>query len=289
MTDIKTGIDKARDIRNKIASETVTKTNNEVEILNSAEISNTLATIGANKNLMSMYAESADLGSENLGGESLPLLKIHAAGKSLGNQLANGEQPHDGYFYYKKTQQEFKDVLCHILTISEGFRADGLEGKTNVFNQILGGVIIDDGDLKPFLMYFTGTKLQKLWDFGKEASKWTKLKPVGIPMFALTVKLTSERVVDGIKSWFVTNFEISKDLEGNPELVQDETEFRLLRDNVVKVKDMIDRLIANKATEDTAQIPSNEDTDSAGRKITDIIVDDGDFDNSEPKEELPFA
>jgi len=234
------------------------------------EVSKNLAEISKNKALTDMYNESASMGSENIGGESLPLLKIHSVGRSVGNELANGKEPQHGYFFYKKTQEEFKDVLCHVLTISRGFRADGLEGKKNVWNQILGGVIIEGESPKPFLMYFTGSKLQNLWDFGKDASKWTKAKPMGIPMFALTVKLSSEKITEGTKQWFIVKFEISKDTEGNPELVTDQNEFVFLRDNVKKVEDMVERLIANKATEDTAQTIRQEGFDSAGRKIEDI-------------------
>lgn len=266
-------IDKAREVRNKIAADAKVDKNQPSEPTGPEEMANALATITGNADLMKMYAESANIGSENIAGESLPLLKIHSAGKSLKNELANGEEPHNGYFFYKKTQQEYKEVMCHILTVSRGFRADGIEGKTNVFNQIVGGVIIDDV-YKPFLMYFTGSKLNNLWEFGKEASKWTKAKPVGVPMFALTVKLTTEKVVDGAKNWFVVKFEISKDMSGNPELVTDKEDFQMLRDNVKTVEDMIDRLIANKATEDTAQISHSGNFDSAGRPIEDIVYDE---------------
>lgn len=246
------------------------------------EMQSALAQLGQNKDLMAMYGDSADLGSENIGGESLPLLKVHSSGKSLGDTLLNGEEPHNGYFFHKKTQQEFKEVLCHVLTISRGFRADGIEGKKDVFNQVLGGVVINDGQFLPFLMYFTGTKLQNLWDFGKEASQYTKMKPVGIPMFALTVKLTTEKVIEGAKNWFVIKFNISRDVEGNPEIVTNKEEFVLLRNNVSKVQEMIDRLIAKKATEDTAQIVT-EDPEN----IPDVTVADDRPDIVIP-DEMPF-
>lgn len=267
-----TPIDKAREVRDKIASEAKIDKNPPVEYTGPEEMANAMAVISGNSDLMKMYAESAGMGAENIAGESLPLLKIHSSGKSIKNELANGEEPHNGWFFYKKTQQEYKEVMCHILTVSKGFRADGIEGKTNVFNQIVGGVIIDDV-YKPFLMYFTGTKLANLWEFGKEASKWTKAKPVGVPMFALTVKLTTEKVVDGAKSWFVVKFDISKDTEGNPELVTDPADFKLLRDNVQTVESMIDRLINTKSTEDTAQMPHDDIMDNA-RPIEDIVYDE---------------
>jgi hypothetical protein len=241
--DIKTAQDRAREKAHSLAGPESTQPKNEIELAKELNVStNGLATIKDN-DLMSMYKENANLGSENLGGGSLPMLKIHVAGKSIGNSLRDGSEPKNGYFFYKETQSEFKDVYCHILTISEGFRADGLEGKTNVFNQILSGVILNDGDYKPFIMYFTGMKLQKMWDFGKDASKYTKN---GIPMFALTVKLSTEKIIDGIKQYYVINFDISKDSEGNPELITDKNEFIAMKDNVDKSKQMISKLIALK-------------------------------------------
>lgn len=279
-----TGIEKARESRNKIAGEN--EQAKKSEAVRENEVKNALATIAGNSDLAKMYNDSANIGSENIGGESLPLLKIHSAGKSLNNLLINGDEPHNGYFFHKITQQEFKEVECHVLTISEGFRADGVEGKKNVFNQILAGVIVNNDEFLPFLMYFTGTKLPNLWDFGKEASKWTKAKPVGIPLFAMKVKLTTNREIDGTKSWFVVKFEIVKDEAGIPILVSDQALFTVLKDNVAKVQATIQKLIALKATEDAAQIPRKEGYDSAGRKIEDIVMDEPEV--VTPTEEMPF-
>lgn len=266
------GIDKARETAQRLKGEN--EQAKKSEAVREAEIKNSLAVLANNSNLAKMYNDSASVGSENIGGESLPLLKVHSAGRSQNNLLLNGDEPHNGYFFHKTTQEEFKEVECHVLTISEGFRADGVENKKNVFNQILAGVVVNEGKFIPFLMYFTGMKLSNLWDFGKEASKWTKAKPIGIPLFAMKVKLTTRKEVDGAKSWFVVDFEIIKDESGIPILVTDEALFTVLRDNVDKVKATISKLIQMKATEDSAQMPRKEGFDSAGRKIDDIVMDE---------------
>lgn len=272
-----TGQDKAKEVRDKIAGEV-----SKIEEMKQSQMTESLSVLAENKDLAQMYNEAANVGSENIGGESLPILKVHSAGKSIGDELANGEEPKNGYFYFKKTKEEFKSIKCHILTISEGFRADGIEGKTNVFNQILAGVIINDGEFEPFLMYFTGTKLQRLWDFGKKASEFTKAKPQSIPMFALTVTMTTEKVIEGAKSWFVVNFEIDRNLDGTPVLVSNSDEFILLRDSVATVKKMIGRMIATKSNEDiipAANYESGVITAPDGSEIPDILF---------PSEPMPF-
>lgn len=209
---------------------------------------NNLAQIRQNAQLAQMYSESASVGADNLSGE-LPLMKVHAVGKSTKNELADGTEPNDGWFFYKPTGEQFQTVRCHILTISKGFRAEGMEKKM-IFNQVIGGVIMDGAEMKPFIMYMTGLKLSPMWEFGKQASKYTKMKPIAIPMFALTVKLSTEKVSNNYgKSWIV-NFEIEKNEDGSPVLVMDPGEFQFLKDHVEMVEDTIASIITAKAVKD---------------------------------------
>ena len=200
-----------------------------------------------------LFQENAEVGSKNLSGE-LPLLKVHAAGRSQKNELADGSEPKDGAFFYKPTREQFDSVIVHILSVSRGFRAEGLEDKKDIFNQIVSGVIVDGAELKPFTMYFTGLKLQNLWNFGKEASAYTKAKPVPVPMFALTVKLTTKKVAHKFgKSW-VVEFEILRQEGGAPIVVTDEGLFVYLKDNVEIVEGTINTLIDSKAGEKVADL-----------------------------------
>lgn len=211
---------------------------------------NQLAQLRQNADLAKMYSENAQVGAENLSGE-LPLLKVHAVGKSMKNELQDGSEPNNGWFFYKPTGEQLESVRCHILTISKGFRAQGIENGKEIFNQVVGGVIIGDGaEMKPFIMYFTGLKLKPLWEFGKEAAKYTRMKPISIPMFALTVKMTTEKVKNNYgKSWIV-NFEIEKLEDSSPVLIMDPGEFQYLKDNVEMVEDTIASLIAAKQVKD---------------------------------------
>ena len=256
------GIDKARAVADKLKAETTAA--KESEAKDKAVAINQLTALGQNGQLAQMYRDSAKVGAANLAGE-LPLLKVHTVDKSK-NTLPDGTEPNNGWFFYKPTGEQFETLECHILTISKGFRAEGINGKQNVFNQIVGGIIKDGTNSKPFIMYFTGKKLSYLWEFGKAASKYTHAKPIPIPMFALTIKLSTERQVNEYgKSWIV-NFEIKKSEDGSPELVMDPGEFQFLKDSAETVEDTIVSLIDAKATkedEDVATTPIKESEDQA--------------------------
>lgn len=256
------GIDKAREVAENIKKDVGTK-QEKVETA-MAELKQNLAKIQADPELMKMYQESADVGAGNLAGE-LPLLKIFSTGKSVA-ELKDGTEPKNGSFFYKPLQKQFDGVMCHVLTISRGFRAEGMVDKKSgekgepKFNQVLGGVIIDGNDLLPFVMYFTGLKLSRLWEFGKEAGKYTKMTPVPIPMFALTVKLGTEQVVTTYgKSW-VVNFEILKNEDGFPIVIGDQTLFNYLKSKVVSVEDTLSSLIAAKSAEEVQAIDEVDQT-----------------------------
>lgn len=265
------GEKKAREVADKIKSEVNGDT--EKKEVEKKEVESSLAQISANKELAALYNENAELGASNLGG-SLPLLKVHAAGKSHSNELSNGEEPNNGWFFYKPTQEQYQEVTCHILSISRGFRAPGIEdegeNKKEVFNQLVGGVITsNDGDIKPFIMYFSGLKLQRLWDFGKAAAKYTKTKPTSIPLFALNVNMTTEAVEHSKsnkygKAW-VVNFEIVKDEFGFPEVITDIGEFNFMKEHVATLEETFESIIANKSTEDDyyEQVPTPTSKDNS--------------------------
>lgn len=245
----------------------------------------TLSTVKDNSELAKMYEDNASVGSENLNPQS-PILKVHSTGKSSSNELADGKEPTNGYFFYKPTGEEFKEVECHILTISKGFRTKGLEEGKNTFNQLLSGIIINDGVFQPFIIYLTGLKLQKMWDFGKEASSYTKAKPVPIPMFALKIKLTTEKVKTDYGNAWIINFEIMKDKEDHVVIVTDIKLFKSLKASVEKAKSMIASIISAKSIEKEEVIKVKEvvERDDSSNKLEDQPDGKEDFDPNE----IPF-
>lgn len=229
--------------------------------------------------LQALFQESADEGSENISGGDLPLLKVHSAGRSIGNILVSGAKPTDGYFFYRPTQEEFYDLVGHIVTISRGFRMEGMEDKEGKkepkFNQLVGGVFLVDTDVRVFVSYVSGIKLPNLWEFGKEARKYTKNKKMPIPMYALPVHMTNETVSHKFGEGWVTKYEIIKDEQGNPEISKDVAFNQMLRDLIPEFERMFDSIITNKGL-----VEDGEDTDVftkpvQGVKVTDKTIEVG--------------
>lgn len=239
------------------------KTKAEAEKVGTALEKKETTALAVSAELMKKYTDNANLGSEESGMQS-PLLKIHATGRSTSNVLGNGEEPNNGWFFYAPTGEQFKEVECHILCISRGYRVESmsekkkLAGKTD-YNQLLAGVIVNDGKPRTFIMYMSGKRLQKMWDFGMEAGKYKKAKPFPIPLFALRVKLTTEKETieyeQGKKTtvWLV-NFEIMKTPEGAPVIVADEKAFNYLVSQVAEAKNIFDAII--EAKEVNASVPN---------------------------------
>lgn len=234
-----TGLDKARETADKLKAEVAAE--KETDEKNMEVAKNELATIHENAELAGLYNSAAQVGAANLGGGEMPLLKIHSAGRSMKNELADGTEPQDGHFFYKQEGTQYGGIEAHILTVSRGFYAPNIEeGKKDTYNQLIGGVIIDGDDFKPFVMYLTGKKLQPWWDFAKIASKYTKAKPVSIPMFALTVKMTTDKVpTEKYGKVWVVNFDIVKTEDGSPKLVLDPGKFTFLKDSAESLEEMI--------------------------------------------------
>jgi len=256
-----TGYDKFVNNVKKLKEETVEKKVEDEKIM--AEAIQSIELIKANPELMKMYQDNAQVGAENLGGE-LPILKVHSMGKSRGNITVDGIEPAHGSFFHKITRKAYSDVSAHILVVSRGFYAKNIEeGKEDKWNQIIGGMITNDGDenMTPFVMFVSGLRLSKLWDFGKEAGKWTKAKPISIPMYALTVHMTTEEVSHAKSKQYgnalVINFEIFKDANENPELVYDPKVMKFLRDSYDEMRGIIDNLVENKAIGVEDPVPSH--------------------------------
>jgi len=244
------GYDAAKETRDKI--DEALKTEKAVEAVNEqkgVEISGKLA---------QMYNESANVGAENLEG-ARPYLKIHSAGRSTTNQLADGTEPKDGNFFYAPTQEEFAELTIRILTISRGFYTEQEDPNTHEkkrkWNQLMAGIILNDGEMKPFLMFITGSRLSPMWDFGKAIRKWTKRKPIPYPMFAMQVELKTHREKNSHNSWsHIIDFELLKDENDKPILISDEGEFQFVKDMTETMTEQINDMIAKKEIDEDGQI-----------------------------------
>lgn len=254
-----TAIDKARETAAKIKAEVEAdkaKTAGEVE-----QVKNELATVSVGGMALQLDAATLQFMQENQGkgienlGESFPTLKIFTSGKSQ-DLLADGTEPTNGWFYYTKTMEQSQTVLVHLLTISKGYRADGLEDdpknpghKKQIFNQIMGGVMFPD--MMPFIMYMSGKKLQPMWDFADEIKVFTKNKACPIPMMLLQVKLSTEREKNDFGYSWVPKFELVKDAQNIPYIERDANNQRILAQMYEKISIVIDDIVNRRASENS--------------------------------------
>jgi len=237
--------DKLKEVADKLRKEK--EEHMEAEANETAIVKNQLDMIRENSELAKMYEDNARVGSENVDG-TLPTLSVYTVGKSK-SILANGNKPDDGSFFYAPTKEQFKMMDIHVLTISHGFKAPDMNG-SDKFNQIMGGVIVSDGKQLPFIMFMRGIRLQPMWNFGKEAGKYTHAKPISIPMFALTVRLSTESKPSKFGDNWLINFEILHNEDGSPILVTDTGEFQFIRDMVDVISETIDKLIESKSVDE---------------------------------------
>lgn len=235
-----TGYQAAKEMRDKV-SHALPENKEAIEVLDEKAMGQVVS-----GDLADFYKQNASVGSEEISGGKLPLLKIHQTGKSKG-ELQDGSEPTNGFFYYSPTQEQFEKVEVHILSISRGYYAKPLEGsgKDKVFTQLMGGVIIDGKEYKPFIMYLTGLKLQPLWTFGREIiAPFTKNPRFPIPMFALIVELGSEKVDTKFGKSYIPTFKLKKNDKGQAVIVNDAGLSQYLLDSVSTVKDIMDKVIS---------------------------------------------
>lgn len=186
------------------------------------------------------FKANADAGTDNLGGESafFPYLKVTEANSK--NMLPDGKFAEPGQFYYAPTQEQFTEAQVAIVNISKGFylKSNPKEPTEDIkklrkFVQLVGGVILANN--QPFVMIVSGTRLNALWEFGKEIKKWTKAKQP-IPMFALKIGLKLERISTEYGFNYVIGFTIAKKESGAPMIIEDEGQAQFLLDFVNKIQ-----------------------------------------------------
>ena len=215
-------------------------------------MTNDLATTGSldlvtqNEELQKLYQDNAHVGADNLG-DSLPLLKIFSLGK-MKDTLANGNKPTHGWYFHTTTQEQIEKVECHLLASSAGFKTapnEKSESGKPVHNQLIAGLIVNEGRKLPFLMYLNGLKLDPFWEYGREIAKFTRAKPTPIPMFALKTIMTYKDKDHSKGSSPIPQFSYLKNKEGHPVVVTDPGLFIYLRDMAeemrVRMQDIIDR------------------------------------------------
>jgi len=241
----KNGIDKAREMAEQLKQERAVKEEQDKKEM--SVVLQDMKAISENAELAKMYADNATVGADNLEQLKLPVLKTFDIGRTK-SRLLDGSLPNDGWYFYNPTREQIQNPICHILSISGGYRPKDQNGRLK-FTQLMSGVIVNDNKYIPFLMYVKGLSLSYMWEFAKQAAVYTKQKPIPIPMFALSVKLHTGRVEgkddhgNPTMVLVTTRYEIMSHEDGSPVLVTDPGEFQYLRDHVAMVEELHQKLI----------------------------------------------
>lgn len=270
MTVAKTGYDQAKEVADKLKAE-----NLEAAAKDEAGRAEALATLGINglqidSDIAAQFKATAEIGTENISGAELPLLKVTEHG-SKKNLLANGKKAEDGTFYYSPTKEAFSGVMVSIVGASRGFytakyEADGKTLKPNPnsgdygwFNQLVGGVILANN--MPFVMFASGSRWVKFNEFCKIVKPFTKNPETPVPMYAFKVQLTTELRENGVgkSDSHMVNYNIAKNDAGQIMLISDKTQLKSLPKLVEEFNKMFAGFIAK-----------NEVDRASGRKFSEM-------------------
>lgn len=214
--------------------------------------------------LADFYKDNAGVGSENLAG-SIPQLKVTESNSQ--NEGLDGQHVAAGQFYYSPTKEAFLSTRVSIMAISRGFYAlDNQKDPKPKFTQLLGGMMLDS--LQPFVMFVSGTRLQNMWNFGKEIKPFTKQ----VPMFSFDVELGLEKVKTDYGTNHVVTYEVKRDDQGQIQLIADRELLNMLRNGVESVQDMFDSFIEQKEVDrETGELLKGKPESNYG----DVATDDG--------------
>jgi len=234
--------------------------------------------LGIPEKLAVKYKADAGQGAESLG-DSLPSLKVHYVNQSVGNELSDGKEPNNGWFYHTKLHEQFEEVTCNILLISRGFNAKKLNPKPGEkplqFQQIIAGVLRQDNvPTAPFLFWVKGLSLSPMWEFGRNIKPLT----AQLPIYALIVKLKNKQVTtEQGNRVFVLEMSLVRDKDGKPAVVSDEGEYVYLKEMYGQIKHAVDSIVESKS-EESPKVPLEEpphpaDTEQFKDDLNEVLGD----------------
>lgn len=230
MPDTKTGIDKFREVGEKLK-------NTEVATVQ-------VQGIAVTDDVATFFKDNANVGTENLS-SGFSQLKITEANSK--NELWNGSFSKPGMLYYAPDKTEHESLLVSIITVSKGFYAlDNSETPKPKFTQLVGGMILESR--KPFIMFVSGTRLNNLWQFGKDIKQFTKSQNP-VPMFAIQTSIKPERQETKYGFNHVIKFSPLKAEGGAVGIVTDIELLKVLRAGEGIVKQQFESFIREKSVD----------------------------------------
>jgi hypothetical protein len=216
------------------------------------------------------FKNNARVGAENLS-SSMPQLKITESNSE--NEGADGQLVPAGKFYYSPTKEDFEKLKVSIMTISRGFWAmDNSKTPKPKFTQLVGGMILDT--LQPFVMFVSGTRLQNMWNFGKEIKPFTSNKQSPIPMFAFEVVLGLEKVKTDFGMNHVVSYKLVRNDKNQLVLISDLELLSMIRNSVDKVEGMFESFIEQKEVDRyTGELIGSRSMNEAKEALVEDVVD----------------
>lgn len=246
-------------------------------------------TLAVSPEVAEFYKKNAEIGSENLS-MSLPQLKVTESNSK--NEETDGQHAKSGTFYYSPTKESFETVRVSIMTISRGFYAlDNSTTPKPKFTQLVGGMMLDT--MQPFIMFVSGTRLQNMWDFGKEIKPFAKHKVSPVPMFGFEVTLSLKEIESNYGKNHVVEYKISRNKEGQIQLLADMDVVNHIRASVDSLESMFEDFITQKEVDkNTGELLKNSvitvnDVEEAG--LMDVEPTQEEIKNSEDiSDDVPF-
>jgi len=198
--------------------------------------------IAVSGNVADFFKNNAQAGSENLSA-ALPQLKV-TEGNSQ-NEGTDGQYVAAGQFYYSPTKEAFKEIRASIMTISRGFWAmDNSDSPKPKFTQLVGGMMLDT--LQPFVMFVSGTRLQNMWNFGKEIKPFTSNKQTPVPMFAFEVLLGLDKNKTNYGVNHIVTYKVVRNEKNQVVLISDLEVLNLLRNGIDQLESTFESFIEQK-------------------------------------------
>lgn len=274
----------AKAVADKLKAEQAAKAGEEEKA--KAEVMSQLAVAGLKdmelpQSTLDFFKKTAGVGMESMDEKpKLPfLLKVTEALSD--NQLTSGVRCAPGHFYYSSTLEDMgNDIAVSIAYISDKFytkvepkdneRAKGKEASAK-FTQMVCGYFLSNG--KPFIMFATGKRLTKMWEFAEEVRPFTKHKETPVPMYAFKVNMRTREESNDYGRSNIVLYDIMRDGAGNLQINVDPKTLGAFHGGIAKFKEIVGGFIAHNAVDKTT-LELLSDRPQAIKTVEDVTVVD---------------
>jgi hypothetical protein len=177
--------------------------------------------------VLAMYRDDVNLGSENLTGGLMPMLKIVQKDAEDFDVLSGKASVGD--FYHTSAKKVYKNPEVSIVYFQSAnlpkYKAtDG----SKQYTILAVGYILEDN--LPFMMYIKGKSLSPFFEWQKQVA--TFKRSLQIPMYSFVNTLSTQRQQNDYGKFYVLNVDIAKDEATGVKLINDIEMAKVLREGV---------------------------------------------------------